>query len=72
MAHYKVNDDVYGRIIKPRKIPSPVECDYAEVYQVCNGLGIIILYFNDIALDFCVNEYECLFNCVYSESFLLY
>lgn len=46
MAHYKVNDDVYGRIIKPRKIPSPVECDYAEVYQVCNGLGIIILYFN--------------------------
>lgn len=43
-THYKVNDDIYGKIMKPQKQPSPVESEYAEVFQACNGLGTYIYH----------------------------
>lgn len=38
-AHYSVNDDVYGKILKTHTDLEP-QTDYAEVFEACEGLGI--------------------------------
>lgn len=43
-SHYKVNDDIYGKILKSNKNSPPIE--YAEVFEAVDGLGII--YFSNI------------------------
>lgn len=40
-SHYKVNDDIYGKILK--KNPSPKKIQYEEVYEAVGGLGINVL-----------------------------
>lgn len=42
-SHYKVNDDIYGKILKSNKSSSPSKIQYEEVYEAVGGLGIIIL-----------------------------
>lgn len=38
-SHYTVNDDIYGKILKPHSNSSP-EVEYAEVFEAVEGLGI--------------------------------
>lgn len=38
-AHYSVNDDVYGKILKTHTNLKP-QTDYADVYEAVEGLGI--------------------------------
>lgn len=42
-SHYKVNDDIYGKILKSNKSSSPSKIQYEEVYEAVGGLGIIII-----------------------------
>lgn len=42
-AHYSVNDDVYGKILKTHTNLKP-QTDYADVYEAVEGLGIFFLF----------------------------
>ncbi|XP_045491530.1 paxillin isoform X2 [Colias croceus] len=40
-AHYSVNDDVYGKILKTHANLEP-QTDYAEVFEACEGLDALL------------------------------
>lgn len=40
-AHYSVNDDVYGKILKTSADSKP-QTDYADVFEAVEGLGTYI------------------------------
>lgn len=40
-----MNDDVYGKILKSHSNLKP-QTEYAEVFEACEGLGIILLFFS--------------------------
>lgn len=42
-AHYSVNDDVYGKILKSHNDLKP-QTDYEDVYEAVEDLGIFLFY----------------------------
>ncbi|KAF9406125.1 hypothetical protein HW555_013385 [Spodoptera exigua] len=41
-SHYKVNDDIYGKILKSNKSSSPSKMQYEEVYEAVGGLDALL------------------------------
>lgn len=66
--NYSVNDDVYGKILKSHTNLKP-QTEYAEVFEACEGLGIVLWIFSSdktvqkvLYNYYLTKRYVCLYN----------